>query len=73
MSVPMRRWLWSGWAALVLVGGAATLYLEGPDAVPAERPHWERPSAPPQDPAPLPEYRLDSAGELSTATSNSPS
>ncbi len=55
MSTSMRRWLWGGWAVLVLVGGAATLYLEGPAAAPGEpRLRRERPSAPAPDPVPCP-------------------
>lgn len=54
MSMSIRRWAVAGWAVLVLVAGAATLYLEGPASTPAEPPRWERPSSPAEAPVPCP-------------------
>ncbi|GAA2647872.1 hypothetical protein GCM10010425_68310 [Streptomyces spororaveus] len=64
VSTPIRRWLWGSWAALVLVGGATTLYLEEPAADPAGPYRWERSSEPPRDPTPCPSTGSATRGNL---------
>ncbi len=54
MSRAIRRWTVAGWAALVLAGAAATLYLEDRTTAPAAPQRWERPSSPANPPTPCP-------------------
>ncbi|MFD5510416.1 hypothetical protein ACFWIB_21890 [Streptomyces sp. NPDC127051] len=54
--MPRQVWRWgvAGWAALVLAGGAYTLYLDDSPGATSEPKRWERAPSPSDEPVPCP-------------------
>lgn len=62
-SVPRRVWRWvvAGWVAVVLAGGAYTLYLDDSTSPTPEPKRWERAPSPSDVPVPCPTTRTGEA------------